>query len=294
METLLRYRGRPVTPADVQFIRELIAAHPGESRWRLSQRLCEAWDWRQANGALRDMVARGLMLALHRAGHIELPAVRRELPNPLGVQHMARRRPQPVEVDRTPLCASLRELGPLRFCQVRRTPQEGLFNWLIESEHYLGYTRAVGEHLKFMVYAGLRPVALFAWSSAARHLGPRDRYLGWDGQARRRNIGFLAYNTRYLIPSWVQVPHLASHLLGRMTRTLCAEWEKVYGHPVYFAETFVDTTRHRGTCYRAANWVMLGRTQGRGKDDLTHRANRTVKDVLGLPLVSDFRERLLA
>jgi hypothetical protein len=293
METLLRYRGRPVTPADVQFIRELIAAHPGESRWRLSQRLCEAWDWRQANGALRDMVARGLMLALHRAGHIELPAVRRELPNPLGVQHMARRRPQPVEVDRTPLCASLRELGPLRFCQVRRTPQEGLFNWLIESEHYLGYTRAVGEHLKFMVYAGLRPVALFAWSSAARHLGPRDRYLGWDGQARRRNIGFLAYNTRYLIPSWVQVPHLASHLLGRMTRTLCAEWEKVYGHPVYFAETFVDTTRHRGTCYRAANWVMLGRTQGRGKDDLTHRANRTVKDVLGLPLVSDFRERLL-
>ena len=293
METLLRYRGRPVTPADVQFIRELIAAHPGESRWRLSQRLCEAWDWRQANGALRDMVARGLMLALHRAGHIELPAVRRELPNPLGVQHMARRRPQPVEVDRTPLCASLRELGPLRFCQVRRTAQEALFNWLIESDHYLGYTRAVGEHLKFMVYAGLRPVALFAWSSAARHLGPRDRYLGWDGQARRRNIGFLAYNTRYLIPSWVQVPHLASHLLGRMTRTLCAEWEKVYGHPVYFAETFVDTTRHRGTCYRAANWVMLGRTQGRGKDDLTHRANRTVKDVLGLPLVSDFRERLL-
>ena len=293
METVLRYRGRALTAADIGEIRELIAAHPGASRRKLSERLCEHWGWRQANGALRDMVARGLMLALHRAGHIELPAVRRELPNPLGVQHMARRRPQPVEVDRTPLCASLRELGPLRFCQVRRTPQEGLFNWLIESEHYLGYTRAVGEHLKFMVYAGLRPVALFAWSSAARHLGPRDRYLGWDGQARRRNIGFLAYNTRYLIPSWVQVPHLASHLLGRMTRTLCAEWEKVYGHPVYFAETFVDTTRHRGTCYRAANWVMLGRTQGRGKDDLTHRANRTVKDVLGLPLVSDFRERLL-
>ena len=294
METVLRYRGRALTAADIEEIRELIAAHPGASRRKLSERLCEHWGWRQANGALRDMVARGLMLALHRAGHIELPAVRRELPNPLGVQHMARRRPQPVEVDRTPLCTSLRELGPLRFCQVRRTPQEGLFNWLIESEHYLGYTRAVGEHLKFMVYAGLRPVALFAWSSAARHLGPRDRYLGWDGQARRRNIGFLAYNTRYLIPSWVQVPHLASHLLGRMTRTLCAEWEKVYGHPVYFAETFVDTTRHRGTCYRAANWVMLGRTQGRGKDDLTHRANRTVKDVLGLPLVSDFRERLLA
>ena len=293
METVLRYRGRAVTTVDAQFIRELIAAHPRESRRRLSQRLCEAWDWRQANGSLRDMVARGLMLALHRGGHIELPAVRRRLHNPLAARQVARRRPHPVEADRTPLRTSLRELGPLTFCQVRRTPQEALFNWLIESEHYLGYTRAVGEHLKFMVYAGVRPVALFAWSSAARHLGPRDRHLGWSLEARRQNIRFLAYNTRYLIPSWIQVPHLASHLLSRMTRMLSAEWEKVYGHPVYFAETFVDTTRHRGTCYRAANWQFLGRTQGRGKDDLTHRANRTVKDVLGLALVADFRGRLL-
>ena len=294
METLLRYRGRAITAADIREIRELIAAHPGASRRKLSERLCEQWGWRQANGALRDMVARGLMLALHRAGHIELPEVRWRLPNPLAAQQIARRRPPPVEIDRRPLCGSLRELGPLTFCQVRRTPQEALFNWLIESDHYLAYTRAVGEHLKFTVYAGLRPVGLFAWSSAARHLGPRDRYLGWHPQVRQRNIRFLAYNTRFLVPSWVQVPHLASHLLSRMTRMLSCEWEKVYGHPVYFAETFVDTTRHRGTCYRAANWVMLGRTQGRGKDDLTHRPNRTVKDVLGLALVADFRERLLA
>ena len=293
METLLRYRGRALTAADIREIRELIAAHPGASRRKLSERLCEHWGWRQANGALRDMVARGLMLALHRAGHIELPAVRVRLPNPLGAHQVARRRPHPVEVDRTPLRTSLRELGPLTFCQVRRTPQEALFNWLIESDHYLGYTRAVGEHLKFMVYAGERPVALFAWSSAARHLGPRDRHLGWSLEARRGNIRFLAYNTRYLIPSWVQVPHLASHLLSRMTRMLSAEWQRVYGHPVYFAETFVDTTRHRGTCYRAANWQFLGRTQGRGKDDLTHKPNRTLKDVLGLALVEDFRERLL-
>ena len=294
MESPLRYRGRAITATDIREIRELIAAHPGASRRKLSERLCEQWGWRQTNGALRYRVARGLILALHRAGHIELPAVRRRLPNPLAAQRLARRRPHPVQVDRTALCGSLRELGPLTFCQVRRTRQEGLFNWLIESDHYLGYTRAVGEHLKFMVYAGLRPVALFAWSSAARHLGPRDRYLGWSAEQRRQNIRFLAYNTRYLIPSWVQVPHLASHLLSRMTRMLPAEWEKVYGHPVYFAETFVDTTRHRGTCYRAANWVMLGRTQGRGKDDLTHRPNRTVKDVLGLGLVADFRKRLLA
>ena len=288
METLLRYRGRPVTAAEVQQIRELIAAHREESRRRLSQRLCEAWGWRQANGALREMVARGLMLALSRAGHIDLPAVKWRPPNPLSV----RARPGSIEVRRAPISGKLRDLGELVFRQVRRTGEERSFNGLLESHHYLGYSQPVGEQLKFMVYVGERPVALFAWSSAVRHLSPRDRYLGWHPQVRQRNIRFLAYNTRFLVLPWVQVPHLASHLLSRMTRMLSAEWEKVYSHPVYFAETFVDTTRHRGTCYRAANWQFLGRTQGRGKDDLSHRPNRTVKDVLGLALVANFRERL--
>jgi len=289
METLLRYRGRAVTRHDVHQIRELVAAHPEQSRRALSQTLCRAWDWRQANGAPREMVCRGLMLALDRAGHIELPAVRRRPPNPLSV----RSRPQPVTVDSTPLRVTLRELGPLRFVQVRRTGAEACFNSLLQAHHYLGYSQPVGEQLKFMVYAGIRPVALFAWSSAPRHLGPRDRFLGWSPAIRRQNIGAIAYNTRYLILPWVQVEHLASHLLARMTRQLSGEWQKVYGHPVYFAETFVDRTRFRGTCYRAANWIYLGETQGRGKDDLTHRPNRTLKDVLGLSLCSDFRERLL-
>jgi hypothetical protein len=289
MDIVLRHRGRTVTPADVGFIRELIAAHPAQSRRGLSQKLCEAWDWRQANGAPRDMVCRGLMLALCRAGHIELPALRRQPPNPF----TARTRPEPVEVDDTPLRTSLRELGPLSFRQVRRTAEEAHFNSLIQAYHYLGYAQPVGEQLKFIVYAGARPVALFAWSSAARHLGPRDRYLGWSPQARRQNIRWVAYNTRYLILPWVQVEHLASHLLGRMTRELPQAWSQVYDHPVYFAETFIDPTRYRGTCYRAANWLYLGQTQGRGKDDLTHRPNRTLKEVLGLPLCPDFRERLL-
>jgi hypothetical protein len=289
MQALLRYRGRAVTAADVHYIRELIAAHPTESRRGLSQRLCAAWDWRQSNGAPRDMVCRGLMLELWRAGHIELPAVRRRPPNPLSV----RVRPQPIPLDQTPLQGRLRDLQPLMFCQVRRTPQENLFNSLLQSYHYLGYSQPVGEHLKFMVYAGTRPVALFAWSSAPRHLGPRDRFIGWSASTRRQNIGAIAYNTRYLILPWVKVEHLASHLLGRMTRELSAAWSQVYDHPVYFAETFIDPTRFRGTCYRAANWLELGQTQGRGKDDLTHRPNRTLKTILGLPLCRDFRERLL-
>lgn len=289
MEALLRYRGRAVTAADAHFIRELIATHPGQSRRALSKTLCAAWNWHQPNGAPRDMVCRGLMLALARAGHIELPALKRRPPNPFTV----RARPPAIEIDRTPLSARLRELGPLTFRGVRRTPEEASFKSLLQTYHYLGYAQPVGEHLKFMVYAGDRPVALFAWSSAARHLGPRDRYLGWSPKLRQQNIRGIAYNTRYLILPWVQVPHLASHLLAQMTRRLSAEWERVYGHAVYFAETFIDPTRYRGTCYRAANWQCLGRTQGRGKDDLTHRPNRTIKDVLGLALVKNFREQLL-
>src|ERR1022692_4657919 len=146
METLLRYRGRAVTPSEVHFIRELIATHPEQSRRALSQTLCNAWDWRQANGAPREMVCRGLMLALWRAGHIELPAVRRRPPNPLRV----RARPQPVTVDSTALHVSLREWGPLTFVPVRRTVDEACFNSLMQAHHYLGYAQPVGEHLKFM------------------------------------------------------------------------------------------------------------------------------------------------
>jgi hypothetical protein len=234
------------------------------------------------------MVCRGLLLALFRANHIVLPKARTILANPPVRQH----KPKSVEVDRTPVRCRLSELGPLSFLQVRRRPEEPLFDGLIEMHHFLGYVRPVGEHLKYLVYAGERPVGCFAWSSAPRHLGPRDRYIGWSAERRRRNIRFVAYNTRFLIPPWVEVPHLASHLLGRMARMLPGEWEKVYGHPVYFAETFVDPERNRGTCYYAANWVWMGRTTGRGKNDHTNKVNRSLKDVLGLPLNRRFRELL--
>jgi hypothetical protein len=250
----LRYRGRDVTDSDIDFIGELIAEHPGASRRALSKLLCEAWDWRQANGELRDMVCRGLMLALHRAELIELPPVRRVPPNNV----VARRKPQRVLLDRTPLCTSLKEVRPLEIVQVRRRPEEALFDGLIEECHYLGYTRPVGEHLKYLVWALNRPIACLAWCSAPRHLGPRDRFIGWPAEARRRNVRYLAYNTRFLILPWVEVAHLASHLLARVARVLPGDWERLYGHPVYYLETFVDPARFRGTCYLAANWIPLG------------------------------------
>ena len=290
MPNTLSYRHRTITEADLVFIRRFIAEHPGASRWSLSRKLCEAWNWVQANGALRDMVCRGLMLMLHREGLIELPPVRRTVRNFL----VDRSEPALVEIDQAPLVTSLASLGPLEFGQVRRTPAEALFNGLLQQHHYLGYTQPVGEHLKYMVYAGARPIACLAWSSAPRHLGSRDRFIGWTAQARRANIRLLAYNTRFLVLPWVTVPHLASHLLGRMARRLSADWRSLYGHPIYFLETFVDPQRFRGTCYRAANWITLGVTTGRGKDAPSDAPTRSIKNVLGLPLVKDFRQRLSA
>jgi hypothetical protein len=228
------------------------------------------------------------MLKLHREGLIELPPVRQVPCNPLA----HRSQPTVVSVDARPLQAKLSEIQPLEFRQVRRTPEEALFNSLLEQFHYLCYKQPVGEHLKFLIYAGERPVACFAWSSSAHYLGCRDRFLGWSDQARRKNIHLLAYNTRFLLLPWVQIPHLASHLLARMARVLSAEWQRVYGHPIYFVETFIDPERFRGTCYRAANWMVLGRTTGRGKNAWSKRPNRPVKEVLGYPLRRDFRELL--
>jgi hypothetical protein len=288
MAIVLRYRGRIVEDTDVGFIQSLIQAHPEASRRQLSAKLCAAWNWIQTNGAPCDMICRGLMLALDRGGHIQLPPVKITPHNPL----LRRRRPDVPDMDRSAIESSLKDLGPLEFRLVRRTPEEALFNGLIEHHHYLGYVQPVGEQLKYTIYASQRPIACVAWSSAARHLGPRDRFIGWGARERRRNIRFIAYQSRYLILPWVRVAHLASHILGRMAAMLPRDWERVYDHTIYYLETFTDPARWRGTCYRAANWMELGLTTGRGKAANGHRPNRSLKQVWAYPLVKDFRRRL--
>jgi hypothetical protein len=287
-EIVLEYRGRRITPPDVRFVRELIAEHPDASRRQLSLLLCEAWDWRQANGHLRDGVCRSLMLALHRAGQIELPAVRCRPPN----NAIARARVEVKAIDQTPIVGSLRDLGALEVRLVRRTEDEPVFDGLVQEHHYLGYGRPVGEHLEYLVLAGGRPIACFAWASATRRLGLRDRFIGWSPEARQKNLHLLASNSRFLILPWVRVPHLASHLLGRLARRIAADWQAIYGHPVCFLESFVDTSRFLGTCYLAANWIRLGTTTGRGTRARSFQPTVPVKLALGYPLDRRFRELL--
>lgn len=289
MDHVLRYRGKNVTAAEVEFIKELIAAHPALSRRRLSAKLCQAWNWVQANGQSRSMVCRGLMLALHRAGWIELPPVRQISINPLAV----RRQPAAVlNLSWDPIQTTVRDLGPIEIRQVRRTPEEKLFGRLMGAHHYLSYTQPVGEHLKHLVYARGTPMACLAWSSAPRHLAPRDQFIGWTQEQRKAGMSGVAYNTRFLILPWTKVPNLASHLLARVAPVVSADWQKLYHHPIYLLETFIDPARFRGSCYRAANWIYLGQTTGRGKADLTHRAHRSLKQLWVYPLTQNFRQQL--
>jgi hypothetical protein len=285
-----KYRGRAVGVAEIAFIREMISTYPEAGRCALSRWLCEAWNWKQANGALCDQICRGLLLKLERAGEIQLPPVRfRPARNPLA----ERRPPEWVVADDRPVRGPLSSLVPLDIELVRRSPDEPLFNSLIEQYHYLGYEHGVGEHLKYLVKVRGQAIACLAWSSAPRHLGARDRFIGWDLQARRRNIRLIAYNGRYLILPWVQqVPHLASHILGQMARRIARDWERIYAHPIYLLETFVDPERFRGTCYRAANWMVVGQTTGRGKDCPNWKPNRSIKQILVLPLHRRFRQLL--
>ena len=187
---------------------------------------------------------------------------------------------------------SIPSKNPLELRRVRRTLDEPLFNSLMEHHHYLGYTQPVGEHLKYMVFANGRPMACLARGSAPRHLGTRDQFIGWTAKAMLKNIGLLAYNTRFLILPWVVVPHLASRLPVRIARELFADWPRRYGHSIYYLETFFDPHRFRGTCYRAANWIHLGVTTGHGKDAPNNKPTRPIKEILGYPLVKDFRQRL--
>ena len=282
-------QGREVTAADIEQIRALLAARPARGRTPLSEELCRLWDWRNARGQLKDMACRTLLLKLERAGHIRLPP--RIRPSSNGLRN---RRPPAAPPAYEPVRGALRFLLPLGVCVVAPgTDDARLFDGLLAQEHYLGHRNTVGENLRYLVRdRNGRPVACALFGSAAWKCADRDAFLGWDRPTRERNLQGLTNNTRFLIPGWVGVPHLASHVLGLIARRIRADWQAKYGHPVHALETFVDTSRFRGTCYRAANWLRLGSTRGRTRNDRAHSIRAAVKDVYLYPLVAGFRREL--
>ena len=284
-------QGRTLNRSDIADIRMLIASNPQWSRWRISRALCDKWDWHTTTGRIKDMAARTLLVKLDDLGLIELPA-RRQNPG----NRMAVGRIQSRVWDKTEVTGSLQSLGALSIREISRDAGARLeFSAALSEFHYLGYRGTVGENLQYIVTAGRnRLLACLLFGSAAWKCRVRDQFIGWTLKQREQRLNLLTNNTRFLILPWVKVPHLASWILGQAMRRLSRDWQEKYGHPIHLVETFVERERFRGTCYRAANWIRLGETAGRSRQDRYYRMRVPVKDVYVYPLNRRFRRELCA
>ena len=282
-------QGRRLHCTDIDYIRQLIQENPSWNRTRISKEICRQWDWKRPNGQLKDIACRSMLRKLQDLGLLVLP-------KPLHAGHYQRKirevphRTKPV---RDPLSA----IRPIRLVETHSKPdQNNLFCHLLHRYHYLGLQASfVGENIRYLAYdVHNRPMGCLLFGSAAWKTGSRDAYIGWDIRTRERNLSLITNNTRFLILPWVQVKCLASHLLSLSLRQLNQDWENRYGHTISLVETFVDTTRFRGTCYRAANWIHVGQTTGRSRQDRNRNMKVPVKDIYLYPLRSDFRKKLCA
>ncbi len=258
---VVRYRNRELTESDLGFIRGLIEEQPSRTRHAVAEALCDAWAWRQSNGKRSEAASYDLLLRLEEWGHIQLPARQ--------MRAASRRRWPLLPVDLIPIAwVEVREPdGGLGALEVRPIGPEEHEGWRIHMQryHYLGYRPPIGEHLEYAAFLDNELVALIGWAAAALRAPHREEFIGWDDETKRRRLHLVTNNTRFLIPPWVRVKNLASKVLAMNVRRLSADWQRAFGHAVLLAETFVDTARFAGTCYRAANWQHLGQTAGRTK-----------------------------
>jgi hypothetical protein len=287
MEKEIRIRGRLVTASDLSLIRQLIAAEGPRGRTHLSERLCRLWDWRQANGAFREIACRELLRQLEQRGLIVLPK-----PLKLTRQPGYRNRTSlPPTLETSLLCGKLNDFLPVSIELVSRTPREKLYNGLIGAYHYLGYGQGTGEQLKYLITSETRPLGAIGFAAAAWKVACRDRFLNWPEAARQKNLNLIVNNHRFLILPWVQIANLASWSLAHVTRRLHQDWQALYAHDIVLVETFVEKQRFKGTCYRAANWILVGETIGRGRNDRTTTNWLPIKQVYLYPLDTNFRQR---
>jgi hypothetical protein len=286
-------QGRSLPEPDLQRLRQWLGAHPHWSRWRLSRELATCWNWRNAAGQLKDMAVRTLLVKLHQRGLIELPP-RRQVPT----NRMRCRAAGAPNLDGPAgtLDCSLAQLGALTLREVSASaPERGWVRAALDRFHYLGFGGPVGENLQYLVQDRQgRALACLVFGAAAWKCQARDRFIGWSAEQRQRNLGLIANNTRFLILPWVKVPHLASWILGQISRRLAGEWHAKYGHRIVVLETFVERERFRGTAYRAANWLAVGATAGRTRQDRHTCIQAPIKDIYLLALRRGFREALQA
>ncbi len=284
-------QGRRLATSDILQIRQLLAENPTWSRRRLSEVLAEEWDWRNQSGRLKDMATRTLLLKLDARGLIQLPPRRRTASNRMAEGRMSRQ-----AWDTSAVTGTLCQLGRLQVQEISGdTGERQRFAAALAEFHYLGYRGTVGENAQYVVSDGTgRLLACLLFGAPAWKCRARDEFIGWSAEQRQRRLGHIANNTRFLILPFVRVRHLASWILGQTLRRLSRDWQRKYGHPILLAETFVERDRFAGTSYKAANWVRLGSTTGRSRQDRKHTLQVPVKDVYVYPLHHRFREELSA
>ena len=288
MEQGTPVQGRTLSTDDIVYIRQQIRDHPDWHRTRLSQEVCRHWNWINGKGDLKDMAARSLLRKLDAKGLIRLPSPVRSANN--AFRH---RTDGLIDVDQIPITEGLSEIAPIRVVSVQEPSHARLFRGLLQAHHYLGYSGPVGENLRYLVFdREERPLACLLFGAPAWRVADRDRFIGWNDAVRKQGLSHIANNMRFLILPWVRVEHLASHLLGQVRRRLSADWLSKYGHPIDLLETFVEEDRFRGTCYAAANWIRVGQTTGRSRNDRHKRLQVPVKSVWLYPLGKHFRSRL--
>ena len=286
-------QNRVVQPSDIQWLQSWIVDNPSWSRYRLACELCKLWDWSSPTGQIKDFAARSFLLKLATRGLITLPPVReskqraRGYTRPIPASFVEPQHPSSVAsslAELTPLSLNIPESGSF---------EEHLFDHYLANYHYLGFQRTAGENLKYVVQDRHgHYLACLLFGAAAWKTRPRDKFIGWTDAVRPRHLLLVANNTRFLILPWVRVPHLASHLLATILKRISADWQQKYGHPLHLVETFVEHDRFRGTCYKAANWKLVGQTTGRSRQDRYSNMIVPVKDIYLYPLTPRFRENL--
>ena len=291
MSQSLKVQGRRVTEPELERLRQWMGEHPDWSRWRLSRELATHWDWRNGAGQLKDMAARTLLVKLDQRGLIELPP-RRQVPT----NRMRCAPGQRLGEEQQPIDCGLEELGPLRVREVSsQVPGRRWVASALDQFHYLGFGGPVGENLQYVISDRQeRRLCCLVFGAAAWKCQDRDQFIGWSAEQRARNLGLIANNSRFLILPWARVRHLASWVLGQVSRRLSGDWQAKYGHGLALVETFVERERFRATAYRAANWVAVGTTTGRTRQDRYTSLQTPLKDIYLYPLRRDFREVLRA
>ena len=279
------YCGRDFSGAEITLIRHLIADHPEYHRAALSRQVCRMLQWYKADGGLKEMSCRVAMLRMHADDVLELPPARRAKLPLRSMEFTTATDPH------HPIVRPVPHLAPLVLRKVERS-QSRLWNEYIQRYHYLGYTPLPGAQLRYFVMLEQQVVALLGFGAAAWQAAPRDTYIGWTHALRQRHLPLVVNNARFLILPWIQVKNLASKILGMVVKQVPQDWQEQYAIKPVLMETFVETDRFAGTCYKAANWVHVGQTKGRGKLGPSGTQSVPIKDILLYPLSRDFKKIL--